>query len=745
MVDSDTTTEIILSQLSLILNNNLEQAATLEETLVSNNEGLPFDMYLDTRSKKASSSKVDTSPITELQSTSKSTNMELPSTSKSTNMELPTSNSINPQDPIYKAPHFLVCQAQNGAMSCFLTIPPPTESSAAAMFPPGTKLPLPSIKQSIQMKLKTPQKTGSKSKRIINGKEKAVSGDKIMGIFSKMVPFTKQAGNGNLVVSTATGISQPSILKTPDYDPEKFSDFALRLSTEGVTPDLERQMSQSSASSDVDELNMSNFTGHSNTVSLSNSEMDLSNVQQDIPVPAHSLSNITASLVSQQTTVQHSSASTMTDLHNDSGESDLLDIKLDDESVQQLLRLSPEPMQSGNLLNGSSHIEPPMSPLTQLMNSLASPSGEPITHHISNSFQTGADSSSFQAGTDSSTSSSNMWSNSTTTTMPEHHQSSASMNLPMNFDMNTHTSFQPLPHLSAPNHHSYNFNAPNSSTAPNTIHDMFQQPENHLLTDILGNQSSFHSGSLYSLPNASSDATSSSFSQFPGSFAPAQEYQDLESLMNTVITSNDAEAQPQVLVSDTSSVGVLMNPTLDVQQACQSTGANNYALAANSAGSLRFSNTSSDLSSQDGGQTHLSLPYLTFQEHDLNQSNIDDAATWSQFLSDHAQTSTQSTSARSSSCLSNMSALQDIPEGSQMNLEELPIMHQLDVYDYRTGASSIPSSPGQTSASSHSSLSAHDMFDTGSPSVLELCEMLSESPNVQQYDFSHLTLTGESI
>ena len=63
----------------------------------------------------------------------------------------------------------------------------------------------------------------------------------------------------------------------------------------------------------------------------------------------------------------------------------------------------------------------------------------------------------------------------------------------------------------------------------------------------------------------------------------------------------------------------------------------------------------------------------------------------------------------------------------------------LDVYDYRTGASSIPS--WTTSASSHSSLSSHDIFDTGSPSVLD-CEILSESPNIQQYDFS---VTGKSI
>ena len=62
---------------------------------------------------------------------------------------------------------------------------------------------------------------------------------------------------------------------------------------------------------------------------------------------------------------------------------------------------------------------------------------------------------------------------------------------------------------------------------------------------------------------------------------------------------------------------------------------------------------------------------------------------------------------------------------------------------YRT-KSPTPSSPSIGSVSGHSTVSS--LFDPGgeSPSVLELCEMLSESPNVRQHDFSNMTFTGSS-
>ena len=59
---------------------------------------------------------------------------------------------------------------------------------------------------------------------------------------------------------------------------------------------------------------------------------------------------------------------------------------------------------------------------------------------------------------------------------------------------------------------------------------------------------------------------------------------------------------------------------------------------------------------------------------------------------------------------------------------------------YRAGtATSIPSSPSAASVSS-STMSMQDRFED-SPSVKELCEMLSESVNMQQAD---RTLTGEN-
>ena len=65
----------------------------------------------------------------------------------------------------------------------------------------------------------------------------------------------------------------------------------------------------------------------------------------------------------------------------------------------------------------------------------------------------------------------------------------------------------------------------------------------------------------------------------------------------------------------------------------------------------------------------------------------------------------------------------------------------MDLLQYRT-SSPVPSSPSIASVSSRSTVSTHDFFDE-SPSVVELCEMLSESPNVRHQDFSHLVLSGE--
>ena len=100
--------------------------------------------------------------------------------------------------------------------------------------------------------------------------------------------------------------------------------------------------------------------------------------------------------------------------------------------------------------------------------------------------------------------------------------------------------------------------------------------------------------------------------------------------------------------------------------------------------------------------------------------------------------------------------LSNIPEGVPMSvLLEQHLAQQgvvgsfidpssagLSLAPYRVPKSPTPSSPSIGSVSGHSTVSS--LFDPGgeSPSVLELCELLSESPNVQQHDFSNTTFTG---
>ena len=105
-------------------------------------------------------------------------------------------------------------------------------------------------------------------------------------------------------------------------------------------------------------------------------------------------------------------------------------------------------------------------------------------------------------------------------------------------------------------------------------------------------------------------------------------------------------------------------------------------------------------------------------------------------------------------------SLSNIPEDVPMEMLLDPLNHRLvqgagnfmdpstglsivsSALSYRMPKSPTPSSPSIGSVSGHSTVSS--LFDPGgeSPSVLELCELLSESPNVQQHDFSNMTFTG---
>lgn len=92
-------------------------------------------------------------------------------------------------------------------------------------------------------------------------------------------------------------------------------------------------------------------------------------------------------------------------------------------------------------------------------------------------------------------------------------------------------------------------------------------------------------------------------------------------------------------------------------------------------------------------------------------------------------------------------ALPDIPEGVQVRSPMTqfdPSQFSMDLLQYRT-SSPVPSSPSIASVSSRSTVSTHEFFENESPSVVELCELLSESPNVRHQDFSHMVLSGKHI
>ena len=137
-------------------------------------------------------------------------------------------------------------------------------------------------------------------------------------------------------------------------------------------------------------------------------------------------------------------------------------------------------------------------------------------------------------------------------------------------------------------------------------------------------------------------------------------------------------------------------------------------------------------------QLHLSLPNLSTT--DVMFPSITIAESDSYFLDKDTYLSTSSTFSNAAAHQDNLSPSipQNIPKGVQTQLgrtmDECP-----GLLSHRS-SHSIPSSPSAASVAS-STVSAQDMLDE-SPSVRELCEMLSESANVQQTDFSHMTLTG---
>lgn len=151
----------------------------------------------------------------------------------------------------------------------------------------------------------------------------------------------------------------------------------------------------------------------------------------------------------------------------------------------------------------------------------------------------------------------------------------------------------------------------------------------------------------------------------------------------------------------------------------------------------------------DSSYHRLSLPNLTtYDSNDQGQSTSlmdpgSQGAAMSPIQSGSGGFTSSPCSHRS---LSPGVALPDIPEGVQLHSQSPlaqfdPGQFNVDLLHYRT-SSPVPSSPSIASVSSRSTVSTHEFFESDSPSVLELCEMLSESPNVRHQDFSHMVLSG---
>ncbi len=133
---------------------------------------------------------------------------------------------------------------------------------------------------------------------------------------------------------------------------------------------------------------------------------------------------------------------------------------------------------------------------------------------------------------------------------------------------------------------------------------------------------------------------------------------------------------------------------------------------------------------------HLSLPNLTNADLTSFPSiNITPTSSDNSFI-DSGLSSLAGHAAMLSNTSLSPSPLQDIPEGIQMELES---SHDeiSSLLGYR-GNCSRPSSPASIASST---VSIQDLFDEP-PSIRALCEMLSESANVRQNDFSGMILTG---
>ena len=237
MVQTSESTKALLTQLTEVLNQNVERASTLEEAIEMNNNGLPEDMFKDTRSRKTricnsskkdmepalqaamnnlcsdaqgeSSSKVavDLSGSTNASPSSSSTSAPPPPTTTSSSssvvsMSIGSTQNADVLNVLSKSPHIIVCCPKQGSLSYILTLP---TSSSTPPVPPGRRI-LPSPNGL------DPTPTSGTKQSVLT--KKSAEKGKVPNKKSDKVGKSPQSG------------SSLSSKVVKDYDAEKFSKFA---------------------------------------------------------------------------------------------------------------------------------------------------------------------------------------------------------------------------------------------------------------------------------------------------------------------------------------------------------------------------------------------------------------------------------------------------------------------------------------------------------------------------------------
>ena len=278
MVQTSESTKSLLAQLTAVLDQNVQHASTLEEAIEMNNNGLPEDMFKDTRSRKikfgstgtaaavsggasgsssnggngGSSNKKDMEPILQAAMSNlssdgqgggggggESSKMAIDSSSGSTSGV--NSNSISTPvvstpistpsstvsidstqkalDVLSKSAHIIVCCQKPGSLSYILTVPTSTANSASST-PIPTPIPTPGRRI-----LPSPTNGAESNSSILN---------KLSGLIKRTSAKCGKGSSKKAVKNPPQG-ELSSKVSMSDYDAEKFSKFAnVLLNMDGI-------------------------------------------------------------------------------------------------------------------------------------------------------------------------------------------------------------------------------------------------------------------------------------------------------------------------------------------------------------------------------------------------------------------------------------------------------------------------------------------------------------------------------